>query len=67
MSPTLRRLALTVLVLGLAAPLQAWTPPLTQALLRDARRIVPKSLARLIADREGQVLEELKRFPADLS
>lgn len=67
MSARLRTLVLAALVLVQAAPLQAWTPPLTLALLRDARRIVPKSLARLMADREGLVLEELKRFPADLS
>lgn len=64
-----RRLTRALAALALlAAPwAAAWTPPLTEAMLRDARRIVPKSLARLIAERERQVLDEMRRFPADLS
>lgn len=38
-----------------------------KALNRDARRLLPRSLARLLAEREPQVLVELKRFPAPLS
>lgn len=38
-----------------------------KALNRDARRLLPRSLARLLAEREAQVLDELKRFPAPIS
>ncbi len=38
-----------------------------KALNRDARRLLPRSLARLLAEREPQVLDELKRFPAPIS
>jgi len=38
-----------------------------EALQRDARRLVPRSLARLLGEREVQVLEEARRFPPELS
>src|SRR5258706_6709509 len=38
-----------------------------EALNRDARRLVPRSLSRLLAEREPQVLEELRRFPPEIS
>jgi hypothetical protein len=37
------------------------------ALSRDARRLLPRSLARLLGEREVQIQEELKRFPPDLA
>src|SRR2546425_6512215 len=37
-----------------------------QALNRDARRLVPRSLARLLGEREREVLEETQRFPPEL-
>jgi hypothetical protein len=45
---------------------QAWPASLQTALLRDACRLVPKSLARLISDREREVVEEAQRLPVDL-
>ncbi len=67
MSARLRTWALVALALAAPRPARGLDPPLTEAMLRDARRIVPKSLARLIAERERLVLDEMRRFPADLS
>jgi hypothetical protein len=50
-----------------AAPAGAWPDALLTALGRDARRLVPPSLAALLAEREPQVLEEARRFPIPLS
>ncbi len=43
-----------------------WPASLQTALLRDACRLVPKSLSRLISDREREVVAEAQRFPVDL-
>ena len=45
----------------------AWPSALMQALNRDARRLVPRSLARLLGEREREVLEETRRFPPELA
>jgi hypothetical protein len=37
------------------------------ALSRDARKLLPRSLSRLLGEREPQVLEELRRFSPDVS
>jgi hypothetical protein len=61
--------ALTVAALAsalLTAEASAWPATLVQCLARDARRLLPRSLARLIAEREPQVLEEAARFPPAL-
>lgn len=55
------------LLLAVAAEAAAWPAPLMEALQRDARRLVPRSLSRLLGERELQVLEEARRFPPDLS
>ncbi|HJS56548.1 MAG TPA: hypothetical protein VKA01_00480 [Vicinamibacteria bacterium] len=62
---------LRVVALGLvaavpAAPAGAWPAELQIALLRDACRIVPKTLSRLIYEREKEVVEEAQRFPVKL-
>ncbi len=62
-----RALLLTGLLSVLAAEAQAWPEDVMKALNRDARRLLPRSLARLLAERESQVLDELKRFPAPVS
>ena len=62
-----RALILTGLLLALATEAAAWPAPLMEALNRDARRLVPRSLARLLGEREAAVLEEARRFPPDLS
>jgi len=45
----------------------AWPAETMTALARDARKLLPRSLSRLIGERELAVLEELKRFPPDVS
>lgn len=62
-----RALLLTGLLLALAAEAPAWPASLMEALHRDARRLVPRSLSRLLGEREVQVLEEARRFPPELS
>ena len=61
-----RALLLTGLLSALAAESPAWPTALMQALNRDARRLVPRSLARLLGEREREVLEETRRFPPEL-
>ena len=34
---------------------------------RDARKLLPRSLSRLLGERESFVLDESRRFPPDLS
>jgi hypothetical protein len=59
---------LAFLLAGLAArDASAWTSPLMEAVNRDARRLVPRSLARLLKEREPLILDELRRFPPSLS
>lgn len=51
----------------LATPsLLAWPPGLMESLSRDARRLVPKSLAILIEIQEREILEEAQRLPPEL-
>jgi hypothetical protein len=45
----------------------AWPAEMMAALSRDARRLVPRSLSRLLGERENQIAEELKRFPPGLA
>jgi hypothetical protein len=57
--------------LALAAALPAysagaWPAELQIALLRDACRLVPKTLSRLIYEREKEVVAEAQRFPVQL-
>jgi hypothetical protein len=55
-------------VLCLAAgDASAWPSSLMQSLARDARRLLPPSLARLMAEREPQILDATARFPPELS
>src|SRR5687767_6680375 len=57
-----------VVLAGLAArEASAWPSSLMQSLARDARRLLPPSLARLMAEREPQILDAAARFPPELS
>ena len=67
MTRTLRTLLATSLVLCLASAAGAWPVALMQSLGRDARRLVPRSLARLMAERELEILEEAQRFPPEIA
>jgi hypothetical protein len=44
----------------------AWPQSLLASLNRDARRLLPKSLAQLMAEREREILDEAARFPPTL-
>ena len=45
----------------------AWPAEAMTALTRDARKLLPRSLNRLLGERESAVLDELRRFPPDVS
>jgi ribosome modulation factor len=45
----------------------AWPASLRESMARDARRLVPRSLAELMVHREKEILEEAERFPPELS
>jgi hypothetical protein len=63
----LRVTAAAALLCLVARDSSAWPSSLMQALSRDARRLLPPSLARLMAEREPQIFEATARFPPDLS
>lgn len=49
-----------------AASAAAWPASLMQSLARDARRLLPKSLNRLIGEREAAIFAEAPKFPPEL-
>jgi hypothetical protein len=54
-------------VLALAAPpAGAWPAETMTAVGRDARRLLPRSLAQLLAEREPQIRDQVARFPPEL-
>jgi len=60
-----RRTLLAILLVVMAGrPAAAWPTALVESLNKDARRLLPKSLARLMAERERQILDEVARFPS---
>ncbi len=65
--PRLRRLIATLVGLGLVLPAGAWPASLRERVARDARRLVPRTLAQLLGARETQVLEASLRLPAELT
>jgi hypothetical protein len=48
-------------------PAAAWPAETVAALSRDARKLLPRSLSRLLGERESFVLDETRRFPPDLA
>jgi hypothetical protein len=52
---------------GVAPRASAWPAETITALSRDARKLLPRSLNRLLGERESQVLDEAKRLPPDIS
>lgn len=67
MRPRFLILALAGALLSGATPALAWPETLMLALGRDARRLVPRSLARLLGEREPEILEQMRRFPVPLA
>ena len=59
--------AVAALLCLAARDASAWPSSLMQSLARDARRLLPPSLARLMAEREPQILDATARFPPELS
>ncbi len=55
--------ALTLAFLAPAAPALCWTDPLLQSVARDARKLLPSTLRKLMSEREPQILAELRREP----
>lgn len=60
-----------VVLLGFAlcltpSVLFAWPATVLESLARDARRLLPASLARLMAEREKAIVHEMQRFPPEL-
>ena len=62
-----RTLLAAAVVASLASEAAAWPAALMQSLGRDARRLVPRSLAALMAEREPQIIAEAQRFPPELA
>jgi len=63
-----RRAPLVLLLLIARVPAAAAWPAETMApLSRDARKLLPRSLNRLLGERESFVLDETRRFPPDLA
>lgn len=63
----LRPVLATLLGLGLAVPAGAWPAALRERIARDARRLVPRTLAQLLGAREAQVMEASGRLPPELT
>lgn len=61
-----RGAAACVALLACASQASAWPASLMECLNRDARKLLPRSLAVLLARREAQILEEVQRFPPRL-
>jgi hypothetical protein len=62
-----RAILVTALALGLLAPpAHAWPAGLMERLARDARRLLPAALNRLLAEREDKIFEAGKHFPVEL-
>jgi hypothetical protein len=66
-TPPRARLAAALALLLLPAPAGAWPVELRQNMARDARRLIPRSLAELMVHREKEILEESARFPPELT
>jgi hypothetical protein len=62
-----RVLTAVALASALTTPAQAWTPELEQSLYRDAQKLLPRSLALLLRDRETAVLAASRETPPELT
>jgi len=62
-----RALLAVVLLAFVPTGALAWPAEALTAISRDARKLLPRSLSRLLGEREPQVLDELRRLPEDVS
>jgi hypothetical protein len=60
------RLLAALLLCLCASPASAWPVSLLERLARDARRLLPASLHRLLAEREDGSFEQMRRLPSEL-
>jgi hypothetical protein len=58
---------LILLLVAVPCRAVAWPAETMTALSRDARRLLPRSLSKLLGERESRVLDEIARFPPELS
>lgn len=54
-------------VLALSGPAAAWPTSVMQSMARDARRLLPHTLAMLMYQHDREILEAAQRFPPELS
>jgi hypothetical protein len=64
---TLAAAALSAALALAPGPAAAWPSDIMQSLARDARRLIPRSLAQLMAEREKEIFEEARAFPVEIS
>lgn len=57
----------TALLVCLAGSAHAWPAELMHRLARDARRLLPATLNRLLGEREAPIFEQAARFPPELA
>ena len=53
-------------VLGAPRPASCWPAAIVESLARDARRLVPRSLAQLMADREPEIFQAARALSPEL-
>ncbi len=67
MTPAGRALLGLALLACVPAGASAWPAETLTSISRDARKLLPRSLSRLLGERETQVVDELRRFPPEIS
>ena len=61
-----RTVLLSMVALALPRAGQSWPASLVESLARDARRLVPRTLAQLMADREKEIFAAARAMPPEL-
>jgi hypothetical protein len=59
--------AATAAAVAVPRPAPAWPATIVESLARDARRLVPRSLAQLMADNEKEIFAAARAMPPELS
>lgn len=65
--PMVRAILVALVALAIPRAAQAWPAAIVEALARDARRLVPRTLAQLMADSEKEVFAASRAMPPELS
>lgn len=61
-----RAVLVAILAVGVPRPAQSWPAAIVESLARDARRLVPRSLALLMAEREKEIFQATRAMSPDL-